>query len=251
MKLKIFGSGGKSPIPGCECNVCSSLNPRDRRNRPLFLLDTGEFTIAINSPPELVDLLDKPPDYIFLPHHHHTHIGGLPDIRFFEKTKLIVPRHLLFQFKSTRHIEGSWGYYFFQLLNNGTEAIYPDKKGEVLIKNSDEPIRLFDSLHGDILTSSLAYKSFVYINDCDMIGPDLHDHLAKNEISLILASTPYLDTAVPYFIGWEDLVQYQAKKVILTHFPHKFKTYAELIQDARTIDDRFDVAYDGLTVEFD
>ncbi len=72
---------------GCHCEVCSSADPRDKRNRPSVLISYGATQVLIDATPELrlqcvahgVDMVDA----LVVTHAHADHIMGLDDIRRF------------------------------------------------------------------------------------------------------------------------------------------------------------------------
>jgi phosphoribosyl 1,2-cyclic phosphate phosphodiesterase len=97
MKVTVLGSGTSHGVPsiGCECDVCRSTDPRDRRTRPSILLELdGEarppFAAAVRS--VLVDTSTdlrtqalahdvRRVDAILFTHTHADHIFGLDDVR--------------------------------------------------------------------------------------------------------------------------------------------------------------------------
>ncbi len=86
-RLTFLGSGTSSGIPmvGCNCPVCKSADPRDKRLRASALVEYGGLTILVDCGPDfraqalragIVHL-----DAILLTHNHMDHIGGLDDTR--------------------------------------------------------------------------------------------------------------------------------------------------------------------------
>lgn len=88
MRLVILGSGTSFGVPvvGCNCRVCHSDDPRDRRTRVAAVIesDTGA-RILIDTPPELrlqllaagIDRVDA----VFYTHDHADHVHGIDDLR--------------------------------------------------------------------------------------------------------------------------------------------------------------------------
>ncbi len=71
---------------GCDCAVCRSSDPRDKRTRVgAFVESNGGAKILIDTPPELrLQLLKSGisrADAILVTHDHADHVNGLDDIR--------------------------------------------------------------------------------------------------------------------------------------------------------------------------
>ena len=61
MRLTFLGTGTSFGVPqiGCDCAVCHSEDPKDRRTRTAALLETGDATLLFDTPPEIrLQLLD-------------------------------------------------------------------------------------------------------------------------------------------------------------------------------------------------
>lgn len=88
MRLTFLGTGTSFGIPiiGCDCAVCRSTDPRDRRTRIGAVIETdGGTRLLIDTPPELrlqlVQARIDRVDAVFFTHDHADHIHGIDDIR--------------------------------------------------------------------------------------------------------------------------------------------------------------------------
>lgn len=87
MKLTFLGTGTSFGVPqiGCDCAVCRSTDPRDRRNRVGAFVEADGAKILIDTPPELrLQLLANgisSADAVLITHDHADHVNGLDDIR--------------------------------------------------------------------------------------------------------------------------------------------------------------------------
>lgn len=89
MRLTFLGTGTSFGIPviGCKCAVCTSEDPRNRRTRHALLIEEGDETLLVDTPPELrlqlVGQGARDVDHVFLTHPHADHVHGIDDLRIF------------------------------------------------------------------------------------------------------------------------------------------------------------------------
>jgi phosphoribosyl 1,2-cyclic phosphate phosphodiesterase len=89
VRLIFLGTGTSFGVPqvACQCAVCRSDDPRDRRTRVGALVEAGDARILIDTPPELrLQLVANSVtrvDAVLYTHDHADHTHGLDDVRGF------------------------------------------------------------------------------------------------------------------------------------------------------------------------
>ena len=87
MKLTFLGTGTSCGVPviGCQCKVCQSADPKDKRTRCSALVETDSTRILIDCGPDFRQQILPQPfrkiDGILITHSHYDHMGGMDDIR--------------------------------------------------------------------------------------------------------------------------------------------------------------------------
>ena len=87
MKLTFLGTGTSCGVPtiGCQCRVCQSTNPKDKRLRCSALVETDNTRLLIDCGPDFRQQIMPQPfrriDGILITHAHYDHMGGMDDIR--------------------------------------------------------------------------------------------------------------------------------------------------------------------------
>jgi len=85
--LTVLGSGTSMGVPtiGCDCAVCHSSDPHDRRTRPSILLEFGGKTVLIDTTPDFREQAIREGirkiDAVVYTHAHADHILGIDDLR--------------------------------------------------------------------------------------------------------------------------------------------------------------------------
>ncbi len=87
MRVTFLGTGTSYgiPMPGCDCAVCRSSDPRDKRYRTAILVEAGGRVLLIDTPPDLrtqclahdIRYLDA----VLMTHAHADHVFGFDDLR--------------------------------------------------------------------------------------------------------------------------------------------------------------------------
>src|SRR3954447_26318585 len=100
IRVTVLGSGTSHGVPaiGCDCAVCRSTDPRDRRTRPSIVIEVDgpgtPFAESVRS--ILVDTSSdmraqalahrlRRVDAILFTHSHADHVVGLDDVRPFNQ----------------------------------------------------------------------------------------------------------------------------------------------------------------------
>jgi len=87
VKLTFLGTGTSFGVPqiGCECAVCHSTDPRDKRTRVGAMVESQGTHLLIDTPPELrLQLIAtgvRRVDAVLFTHDHADHTHGLDDVR--------------------------------------------------------------------------------------------------------------------------------------------------------------------------
>ncbi|MBE2185877.1 MAG: MBL fold metallo-hydrolase [Rhodothermales bacterium] len=97
MRLTFLGTGTSTGVPviGCGCDVCTSLDPRDRRLRTAALVEAGGLSVVIDTGPDFRTQALRAGmtrlDAVLFTHAHYDHVAGLDDVRpfLFDQTRPI------------------------------------------------------------------------------------------------------------------------------------------------------------------
>ena len=98
MEILFLGTGTSLGVPmiGCECPVCISTDPRNRRRRTSVYISAGDTRLVIDTSPDFREQCLayglRRVDAVLYTHAHADHILGLDDIRRFNTLqKSVIP----------------------------------------------------------------------------------------------------------------------------------------------------------------
>ena len=87
LQITFLGTGTSMGVPviGCDCEVCKSENPHDKRLRTSMLIEYDGAKVVIDSGPDFRQQMLKHEvnhlDALVFTHEHKDHTAGMDDVR--------------------------------------------------------------------------------------------------------------------------------------------------------------------------
>lgn len=236
---------------GCECAVCRSSDPRDRRLRPSIYLDVpGGAGVLVDTSPDLREqaLRRRIPrvDAVLFTHSHADHILGLDELRRFNAIQQsAIPCYA--DAATWETIRRMFSYIFDGTPRDGggipelSQHLIDGAFGVAGLQVTPVPL-----LHGKLPILGFRFGSFAYLTDCSAIPDDSWPLVANVETLVIDAlrarrhPTHFaLDEALA------AVARISPRRAYLTHMCHDL---GHADTNAR-LPDGVELAYDGLVLD--
>ena len=258
----------------CDCEVCTSDDPRDRRTRPSIYVEHDAVHVLVDTAPELrLQCLAnnvRHVDAVLFTHHHADHVTGLDDLRRFNWIQGGTLRCYA-QHQDIAAIRRMFAYAFED------DADYPSHKPDLDFIPIDGPIELTRSrrlqparspieaqsndsgdlaatctilpiplMHGATPVLGFRFGSFAYCTDCGYIPDDSMAMLEDLDVLILdaLRRRPH-----PTHFNIEQAVEWAGRigagQTYFTHIAHELmhvKTNNELPANMK-------LGYDGQIIE--
>jgi phosphoribosyl 1,2-cyclic phosphate phosphodiesterase len=256
MRLTFLGTGTSFGVPqiGCDCAVCRSTDPRDKRTRSGAILRTDGANILLDTPPELrLQLLAggiASVDAVVYTHEHADHINGIDDLRIFS-VRQRRPLPIYGPPETLEHIRRVFTYIFDDSVSayEGTSKpnleLHPIEPGRPLDLAGVEVLPLAFR-HGHLRVYGYRFGPLAYLTDVKAIPPAERAQLRGLDVLVINALwwRPH-PTHLSIAEAIDAARELGARRTYLTHLTHE-TGHATL---AAQLPPGVMPAYDGLTVE--
>jgi phosphoribosyl 1,2-cyclic phosphate phosphodiesterase len=255
-RLTVLGSGTSMGVPtiGCDCRVCTSSDPHDRRLRPSIMVEWDGHTVVIDTSPDFRAQAIREHitrvDAVLYTHGHADHILGLDDVRPLSFPRVTGGGKIpLYATENTAKVlRGVFRYIFEADYKYGGLA-------QVEIRSVDGPIELFGAMftplvvnHGDYPIEAYRFGSAAYLTDFSSVPDETMAQLEGLDILFLdaLRHQPH-PTHSTLQNSLQIVDRLKPKRAFFTHMSHDMPheaTNASLPPNVR-------LSYDGLKLEFE
>lgn len=251
--LTVLGSGTSMGVPtiGCDCAVCHSSDPHDRRTRPSVMVEYDGRLVLIDTTPDFREQAIREGidhvDAVLYTHTHADHILGIDDLRplsFHRPGK--IP--LYARPEAGEFLRNMFRYIFDADYKFGGIA-------RVELKNIEGPIELFGTrfepipiIHGETEILGFRFGSAAYLTDFSDVPEPSMKQLHGLDILFLdaLRHKPH-PTHSTVENSLRIVNELKPKRAFFTHICHDLphaETNASLPPNAQ-------LSYDGMKLEFE
>ena len=252
MTITFLGTGTSQGVPviACNCEVCTSPDPRDKRLRSSILIEGEGKVVVIDSGPDfryqMLRAKVKHLDAIVFTHEHKDHIAGMDDIRAFNyRQESAIDVYATMRVQEA--LKREFSYVFAEMkypgipeVNLKTIDLKPFSIGNILFR----PVEV---MHYKLPVLGFRIGDFTYITDAKTISETEKQKIKGTKILVINALQ--IEKHISHFTFVEAIAfakEIGAEKTYFTHISHRLGRHESILG---LLPKNITLAYDGLVLE--
>lgn len=252
VEFTFLGTGTSQGVPiiGCDCEVCSSADPKDKRLRTAGMITDGKTRIVIDTGPDFRQQMLREKirslDAIVFTHQHKDHVAGLDDVRAFnylQKRDMPLYAHD----ETIERLKVEFGYAFGDNLYPGVPRLKIHEIGTEAFQINEINLQPVPVRHKDMKVLGFRVNDFAYITDANLIPESSFELIAGVKMLVLnaLRRTPHYS----HFTLEEAIKVAQrvgASQTWFTHISHLLGRHEEVESE---LPDGIHLAWDGLKLK--
>ena len=254
MKLTFLGTGTSQGVPvvACQCPVCLSDNPKDKRLRASVMIETDTLCLVVDAGPDFRQqmLMHKVRHLngILLTHEHTDHIFGLDDIRAFNWVQK-QPTDIYAEERVQIAIRRVFDYVFSHYQYPGIPQMHLHLLENKPFMIDDLEILPIRGFHYKLPVFGFRIGKLAYVTDVNRLDKEEIDKLRGLDVLVLNALRK--DEHISHYNLEQALAiiaEVKPGKAYLTHLSHQMGFHTEVQEE---LPRNVFLAYDGLQLMVD
>ncbi len=251
IQLTFLGTGTSQGVPviACDCEVCRSADPHDKRLRASVLFEVNGRSILVDAGPDFRQQMLRAKvthlDGIVLTHEHKDHVGGLDDVRALNYTSG-KPVDVYAETRVQQALKKEYDYAFAEHKYPGVPEFNLITIDETPFSVGGVPVLPVRVYHHLLPVLGFRIGNVAYITDASRI--DAGEKAKLRGLDILVLNVIRRTKHLSHFSLMEALMlmdELQPKQLYLSHLSHQIERHAELSAD---LPPEAFPAYDGLVL---
>lgn len=253
MIITFLGTGTSQGIPviACECEVCNSLNYKDKRLRSSVHIEFNGVSLVIDTGPDFRQQMlrerIKKVDAILYTHEHKDHTAGMDDVRSFNFRHDMdmpiygVPRVL-------DQLKKEFSYVFSDKKYPGVPRVETREiNGSDLFEVNGIEVMPIEVMHYKLPVLGFRIADFTYITDANYISENEIEKIKGTKV-LVLNALQKKDHISHFTLAEAiELARHINPEITyFTHISHRLGLHKEVMEE---LPQNIELAWDGLKIE--
>ena len=249
MTVTFLGTGTSQGVPviTCTCDICQSLDFRDKRLRSSIHIQSDDISLVVDTGPDfrqqmLRERIRKLSAIVFT-HQHKDHTAGMDDVRSFNfSQKKDMP---VFARKEViEQIKQEFAYVFAEVKYPGVPRIETHEISNSPFEVENLLIQPIEVMHHKLPVFGFRIGDFTYITDANFISDEEMEKIKGSKILVLnaLQKQPHIS-----HYTLEEAIEVSqkigAEQTYFTHISHRLGLHQEVQKE---LPENIFLAYDGL-----